>query len=1049
MQRFLLGLVLVALADASRAETVVWKLSDHLGSVDKERPAPVYNEKTSEVSMRDKVGVKYNTLQFYPKIRIEKNMAVKFSVRREIAKHEAVRFAVMFDVGENGHFYLSDAINEQSKSFTFDFADLQTTDGKRFKAGDIIREFRLYTTNKKLDPNMDMNFAVKDFRFVKEGGGIGDVIDDGLFYSRIPCFQWAPLPEGGEERLQISRTPGFPRSKVWNINLQEPLYVPEKEFSSGEWYWRYYRKDRLSDRWSNAHKFTVPSRAHTFRLPKIDVTALAEKPHPRFAGLKSALLTDGLHERVVETVKEPVPVDGSPRLGSGLSKIDWLRTVCHVVVTPTWKRLKDYGQYLLMTDDPEVKAEAIKRLMEVAKWDPKKASSEISNDLGAGNILIGMSLLFDAAYADLTPEQRDEVMDSIEARCKQFADAGVVPMTLNPAQNHTWKKTEALGVGAMALLGHREPARYWFESARNDFAYRFLPSMGFDGENQEGIAYWRYGGEMLAEFADILQAFSGDNLYEHPWLKNTVAFPIYCAPPGGYAISFADTSGNGNHTVRGPFALYNAGDFLAHLTQKTAFPYGSWYLGEEIPDTVAQRPPVDLAQDKYWDHIGWVLFNSCLPNGYEGVAVGMHSGTYFAGHQHADQNHFVINAYGDKLAIDGGAYDWYGSPHYNSYAIQTRAHNTILVDGKGQATRTKGADGKIETVYSSLLYDYTKGDASAPKIYEGRLRYFKRKLLFIKPDYVVVHDQLVATNKTAGFDWLMHSHTERPIAFDVAAKTFSIVRPLARLDGEFLYPENIGLGVKKSFTNLPCKTYSLEPRDPDQIPPDWTLSGHVQTRKGRTEYFVVMRISKTTGERVPLKVEKFETDNAFGARIAEDGRTLLVLSRKMGRKKGLLEHGDLEADADIACLELNADGNPQSAFIGQGVQLSHAGKSILQEAVRTNAHFNAREEWKSRTLEPFQLLEDTAPFDAYTMQLPHGKLHMYCGKIDVASSNTCYQIDLAGLQNPVYVHADRRIDAVPESGKISLDKGSWFVTVSSLSDLNGKQFKRIEENEEE
>lgn len=1040
----LVALVSMFSCQSGFAEKVVWRLSDHLDSAAQDRPAPVYNGKTGEVSMRGEKGAKYNVLQFNPKLKIEKNMVVKFSVRREIDRHEALRFAVMFETTEGRRFYVSDAIDERPKSFSFDLADIRSNEGTFFDRGDTIREFRLYSTNKKLVPDMDMDFAVKDFRFVTVDGG-EELVDDGLFYSRIPCFQWAAPLGGGPSRLQISRTPEFAGRKTVEIELEEPQFVPSQDFVPGDWYWRCYKKDHLSDRWSDTHHFRIPQRSHTFRLAQIDMDALAQKPHPRFAGLETRLLVDGkLAKRVAETIGEPIPEDGVARRGSGMSKIDWLRKVGHGVVLPTARRMLDLGQHLLQGDvDPEVRELAKARLMEVAEWDPDQASSEISYDLGAGDLLIGMSWVFDALYNDLPSSKREKVMDSIEARCAQFAEAGVVPFTLNPAQNHTWKKTEALGAGAMVLLGHRPAARYWFESARNDLAYRFLPSMGFDGENQEGIAYWRYGGQMLSEFADILQAFSGDNLYGHPWLKGTVEFPVYCAPPGGYAISFADTSGDGNHTVRGPFRLYGVDALLAHLTKKTGFPYGAWYLGKTIPGARGQRPPVDLEPSKLWKHIGWSLFNTCLPNGYENVSVGLHAGRYFAGHQHADQNSFVINAYGDKLAIDGGAYDWYNSPHFKAYSVHTVAHNTVLVNGKGQGWRTEGADGKVETFYSSIPYGYTVGDASDPDIYQGNLPLFKRKLLFIKPDYVVIHDQLVAREKDAGFDWLLHSHTEAPIAFDEAVKSFSIVRPLARLDGEFLFPADVELSVQKSFTNLPCKAYTLEPRDPDKIPPEWTLFGNAKTQEGVKEYFVVMRISKTPNN-APLELEKFETDKAFGVVLHDGERTIQVLSQKAG-KKGSLIHEKLVADADIACLELDAAGVPQSAFMGQGVQLAYGGETLLQEPARTNAHFNAREEWKSRKLAPVQLLEGAVPFDAYATQLPNGTLFMYSGEVDVSTSNTVYKIDLSGIADPVYVHANRQLNIVPESGEISLDEGDWFVTISSRSDLNRRSFKKVSE----
>lgn len=1032
--------VFIFMSQSSVAESSVWKLGEHQNTVDGDRPKHHYNEETGEISMRGDLGLKYNTLQFYPMVKIEENMVVKWDVRREIDFHKAVKFVVSFATRSGAAYYLSDAISEDSKSYALDLANLRNKEGEPFKKGDKITEFRLYATNKSLVPDMNMNFAVRDFRFVIESGD-GSPVDDGSFYSVIPHFQWASQ-ETDSQRLQYARTPDFSDDgSLHDVRLTEPQHVPEKALEPGRWYWRYYRKDPLSDRWSDVHQFTISEKAHQFRLPKIDVEALAKKSHPRLAGLQTVFLDDDLREQVLETIKDPIPKDGVARVGSGLSKVGWLTKVRNVIVAPTVTRLKNYGQYLLATDDPEVREDAIERLLEVAKWDPDGASSEISNDLASGNLLIGMCWLFDAVYDDLIPAEREEVMDSLEVRCAQFAEAGVVPMELNPAQNHTWKKAEAVGVGAMVLLGHREPARYWFESIRNDFAYRFLPSMGFEGENQEGISYWRYGGEMLVEYVDILQAFSGDNLYEHEWLKNTANFPIYSAPPGGYATSFADTHGNGNHTVRGPYALYSAGDFLAHLTKKTGFPYGAWYRGETIPGAKDQRPPADLESFKHWDHIGWALFNTCLPNGYENVSIGLHAGKYFAGHQHADQNSFVINAYGDKLAIDGGAYDWYRSPHFTAYAYHTKAHNTVLVNGEGQAWREEGADGVVETFYSSLPYDYTKGDASDSDIYQGALPRFKRKLLFIKPDYVVVHDQLVAAKPKSEFEWLIHSHTGKPIAFDDSKKTFSIVRPLARLDGAFLFPEDMSIRVEKSYTELPCKTYSYEVRDSEFIEPEWTLFGKAAVTNSSGEYFVVMRISKTPNDK-SLDLEKFETDSAYGVTIRESGRVIHVLSRKDGRD-GTLTRSGVVTDADIACVELDGQGVPQSAFIGQGTTLTVSGQPILKKNGMTNAHYNVQEEWAHRQLNPVSLAKGLPPFKAYVSQMNRGTLYMYSAEVDV-SSNTVFTLDLSGISNPVYAHVNGGINTVPTSGEISLEVGSWFLTLSSLSDLSANHLENRE-----
>lgn len=221
----------------------------------------------------------------------------------------------------------------------------------------------------------------------------------------------------------------------------------------------------------------------------------------------------------------------------------------------------------------------------------------------------------------------------------------------------------------------------------------------------------------------------------------------------------------------------------------------------------------------HYRHIGWVIFNTSLVDGRQGSTVALHSGRYFAGHQHPDQNSFVIHAYGEKLAIDGGYYDWWGSPHFNAYSMTTLAHNTLLVDGKGQAVRTQGADGRVTTYLDSPGYGYTAGDASAPKIYGGRLSRFDRRVLFIKPGFVVLHDLVASAGKAARYDWMLHAVV--PIETDAASSSFRFACPGAALRGRFLAPAGVKLNVTKGFPVEPVDGYSTRPVPPEKYVPEW------------------------------------------------------------------------------------------------------------------------------------------------------------------------------------------------------------------------------------
>ena len=193
----------------------------------------------------------------------------------------------------------------------------------------------------------------------------------------------------------------------------------------------------------------------------------------------------------------------------------------------------------------------------------------------------------------------------------------------------------------------------------------------------------------------------------------------------------------------------------------------------------------------------------------------MHSGPYFAGHQHPDQNSFVIHAYGEKLAIDGGYYDWYGSPHFKAYSMTTLAHNTLLVDGTGQAACKRGADGRISHYFDSPGYGYCVGDASSSEIYGGKVSRFDRRLLFIKPGFAVIHDLVASASGAARYDWMLHAVV--PIETDESSHAFCIPCSAAALRGRFLAPTAVNLKVTSGFPVEPVDGYKYAARTAGQV----------------------------------------------------------------------------------------------------------------------------------------------------------------------------------------------------------------------------------------
>jgi hypothetical protein len=64
---------------------------------------------------------------------------------------------------------------------------------------------------------------------------------------------------------------------------------------------------------------------------------------------------------------------------------------------------------------------------------------------------------------------------------------------------------------------------------------------------------------------------------------------------------------------------------------------------------------------------------------------GPHGLFPLAGHGHADALSFTLSAFGQKILIDPGTYDYFSYPTWRDYFRSTAAHNTLSVDNKDQA----------------------------------------------------------------------------------------------------------------------------------------------------------------------------------------------------------------------------------------------------------------------------------------------------------------------------------------------------------------------------
>jgi hypothetical protein len=127
-------------------------------------------------------------------------------------------------------------------------------------------------------------------------------------------------------------------------------------------------------------------------------------------------------------------------------------------------------------------------------------------------------------------------------------------------------------------------------------------------------------------------------------------------------------------------------------------------------------------------------------------------------HSHADQNSFVVNSGGQRLAIESGYYDSYKSPHWMKWLHQTRSKNAITYDGgKGQLffeQDDKPGYGGVTRFAAAAGYDIVSGDATGA--YGGALTAARRTLVYLRPGLILVHDKLASATPRQ-WEWNIHA----------------------------------------------------------------------------------------------------------------------------------------------------------------------------------------------------------------------------------------------------------------------------------------------------
>lgn len=584
-----------------------------------------------------------------------------------------------------------------------------------------------------------------------------------------PDFRWPDVAGGAGYALTLTYPDGrqqtLPAARNW-ANWDEVL-------PAGTYVWS-VRPDGGPA--SAPRRFTVGAAARPFLVPPMSavLARVAARPHPRFMPERAAA------EQMVAQrwgAIEALFADVGPRIGRG--------------VPADGRSAGDATFFGKMALDASLAclcrldycADAVRRLRNLAAWDPDGATSYHNPgvDTAARYLTWVMATGYDWLHDLLSPAERAQLLAAIRARTAQMhrdLSGAQASITTAPRNSHLNQTLAVVAAISVLLAGDLPEAATWLEDTLPLALNALSPWGGEDGgfANAQAQGLWDLG-EMLPLWYQLRLA-AGIDVAQKPWVRHWGRVFTYFTPPGtpdGTTV-FGDgfEQNESEHQAR-----YGKG--YVHFAPT---PLGRWHaarLTGEIQKEIEylMSPPADYDGD--------APFPAGTPNALHVASVGqvaMHSdlsdpgrtSVYFKSspppygaynHSHADQNSFVINAGGQRLAIESGYYDGYKSAHWLNWYHTTKAKNAITFDGgQGQRFYEQGEQmgyGRITAFATTAGHDIVSGDATAA--YGGALTRAQRTLVYLRPNLVLVYDNLASATGRQ-WEWNLHALNQMAVSSD-------------------------------------------------------------------------------------------------------------------------------------------------------------------------------------------------------------------------------------------------------------------------------------------
>jgi hypothetical protein len=526
------------------------------------------------------------------------------------------------------------------------------------------------------------------------------------------------------------------------------------------------------------------------------------------------------------------------------------------------------------TRDPKYGENAARRLMTQARWSATGLIGNANNDTANRTVAWTLALGYDWLYDYLNDAQKAAIRAAVRARTQpMFAD--LARTTTSPYDSHGNVTLNTVAAIGALMAGDIPEADEWVKEAIPAAVAWTSPWGAQDGGFGNGTTqgFWDAGSNLPTWY--ILRNAAGVDLAKKEWVRNHAAFMAYFTPPGTPSGNFGD-----GQEMKLDEVWSRVSEAYARFAPG---PLSRWYAkqqsghadGSRLELLLAPRVdlnpapfPADTPDAALFPTIGWVAMHSSLadPNRASVYFKSSPYGSY--NHSHADQNSFVVNHKGRRLAIASGYYDDYQTKHWREWYKQTRAANAITFDGgKGQAADDRAATGEVTKFASNGIYDYAVGRAE--KAYGGALTKAQRTLVYLRPNLVLVHDSVAsATPRT--WEWNIHALNR---ITKVSEQKIAIRNGPAQMCVEMLAAPDVTFDQTDKFS---------APPQGRNMPDQWHGTFATAAKSPSAEFVALLRIGSDCSEAKSAGAVARRTGNEWS--ITVDGKTVSLAGENVAVK---------------------------------------------------------------------------------------------------------------------------------------------------------------------